>query len=220
MRVREIMIPRTKMTVVQDDAELDKFLPQLTRSTHSRFPVVDEEDKVIGILLAKDLIPYLYKRDKKIDIKKLIRPPILIPESKRLHVLLDEFRNKRLHMAIIFDEYGLTAGLVTIEDVLEEIVGEIEDEHDIHKSPNSPISKVPFKKNTYRVKADTSLQVFNNFFATKLTHTEAETIGGILLNKFQKLPEKEEQITLSNMIFKVSKRDDRRIQELIVNMKR
>lgn len=220
MRVREIMIPRAEMTIVQASEELDKFLPHLINSSHSRFPVVNGEDEVLGILLAKDLIPYLNKRNKNIDLKKLIRPAIFIPESKRLNVLLDEFRNKRLHMAIILDEYGLTAGLVTIEDVLEEIVGEIEDEHDIHKSPNPSISKIPFTKNTYRVKANTSLNNFNGYFATQLSHREAETIGGLLLNKFQKLPEKEEQIILGNMIFEVSKRDERRIQELIVNLNR
>ena len=218
MRVREIMIPRSQMTVVHENEELDKFLPHLINSAHSRFPVVNGEDRVLGILLAKDLIPELNKRKKNIDLKRLSRPAIFIPESKRLNVLLDEFRNKRLHMAIILDEYGLTAGLVTIEDVLEEIVGEIEDEHDT--SPNPSISKVPFTKSTYRVKANTSLNHFNNYFATQFSHKEAETIGGLLLDKFQKLPEKEDQITVDNMIFEISKRDERRIQELIVNLNR
>lgn len=214
IQVREIMIPRAQMTVIQEDDNLAKFLPQLIKSSHSRFPVVNKEDKVIGILLAKDLIPYIKK--KTIDIHSLIRPAILIPESKRLNVLLDEFRNKRIHMAIVIDEHGLTAGLVTIEDVIEEIVGEIEDEHDIRKNPS--ITKIPFNTNTYRVKADTTLVDFNNFFSSKLSHQEAETIGGLLVHKFQKLPEKGATVQLGNMIFVINKRDERRIQELRVSL--
>ena len=220
MQVREIMVPRAKMTVVRKDDNLTKFLPELISSSHSRFPVVNKEDKVEGILLAKDLIPYITKKKKTINISEIMRPAIFIPESKRLNVLLEEFRNKRLHMAIVVDEHSLTAGLVTIEDVLEEIVGEIEDEHDVHKNKNPPITKIPFSPNIYRVKADTTLTDFNIYFATKLSHDEAETIGGLLVDKFQKLPEKGEQIDLDNMIFEISKRDERRIQELKVSLNR
>lgn len=215
MQVREIMIPRAQITAIQEDDNLAEFLPQLIKSTHSRFPVVNKEDKVIGILLAKDLIPYIKKR-KVININSLMRPAILIPESKRLNVLLDEFRSRRIHMAIVIDEHGLTAGLVTIEDVIEEIVGEIEDEHDVRKNPS--ITKIPFNTNTYRVKADTSMVDFNNFFSSKLSHQEAETIGGLLVHRLQKLPEEGESIELENMIFVINKRDERRIQELKVSL--
>ena len=220
MQVREIMVPRAKMIVVQKGDDPPKFLPALINSSHSRFPVVNKEDKVVGILLAKDLIPYITRKKRTIDIDEIIRPPIFIPESKRLNVLLDEFRNKRIHMAIVIDEHGLTAGLVTIEDVLEEIVGEIEDEHDIHKNKNPPITKIPFNPNIYRVKADTALADFNLYFGTNLSHKEADTIGGLLVDKFQKLPEKGERTILNNMIFEISKRDERRIQELKVSHNR
>ncbi len=215
MQVREIMIPRAQITAVQEEDDLATFLPQLIKSSHSRFPILNKEDKVIGILLAKDLIPHI-KKKKNINLDELKRPAILIPESKRVNVLLDEFRNKRIHMAIVIDEHGLTAGLVTIEDVIEEIVGEIEDEHDVRKNPS--IAKIPFNTNTYRVKGDTSLVDFNSFFSSNLSHQETETISGLLVRKLQKLPAKGETIELENMIFVITKRDERRIQELKVSL--
>ena len=215
MQVREIMIPRAQITAVQEEDDLATFLPQLIKSSHSRFPILNKEDKVIGILLAKDLIPHIKKKEN-INLDELKRPAILIPESKRVNVLLDEFRNKRIHMAIVIDEHGLTAGLVTIEDVIEEIVGEIEDEHDVRKNPS--IAKIPFNTNTYRVKGDTSLVDFNSFFSSNLSHQETETISGLLVRKLQKLPAKGETIELENMIFVITKRDERRIQELKVSL--
>ena len=217
MQVHEIMIPRAKMIVVHHESPLKKFLPQLIKSAHSRFPVVNAEDRVVGILLAKDLLPYLQQTKSALNLDKLMRPPIYIPESKRLNVLLEEFRLGRIHMAIVLDEHGLTAGLVTIEDVLEKIVGQIEDEHDRHKtSPNPPITQIPFNRNSYKVKADTSLQDFNDYFATSLKHDSQETIGGLILDKLQRMPQKGDMIVMANMQFRVGKINTRRLEELIV----
>ena len=217
MQVHEIMIPRVKMIVVHHKSPLKKFLPQLIESAHSRFPVVNAEDRVVGILLAKDLLPYLQQTNSTLNLDKLMRPAIYIPESKRLNVLLEEFRSGRIHMAIVLDEHGLTAGLVTIEDVLERIVGQIEDEHDRHKtSPNPPITQIPFNRNSYKVKADTPLQDFNAYFATSLKHSSVETIGGLILDKLQRMPQKGDTVAMANMQFRVGKINARRIEELIV----
>lgn len=216
MQVREIMVPRSKMIYVQDNQTIKEFLPYLVKSAHSRFPVTNEENNVIGILLAKDLLPHLKNNNGEFKLHKVMHPAIYIPESKRLNVLLDEFRNKRLHMAIVQDEYGQTAGLVTIEDVLEEIVGEIEDEHDTRKFKNPSIIKVPFAKNNYRVKADTSLEYFNNYFATSIKKEGIDTIGGIILDNLQRMPTKGESFQLDKMTIKIIKQDKRRIEEIIV----
>ncbi len=216
MQVREIMVPRAKMTYVHENQPIDEYLPYLIKSAHSRFPVINEEGNVIGILLAKDLLPYLKKTNGEFKLHEVMHPVIYIPESKRLNVLLDEFRNKRLHMAIVQDEYGLTAGLVTIEDVLEEIVGEIEDEHDKRKVKSPGIVKVPFSKNQYRVKADTTLEYFNNYFAINIKREGVDTIGGIVLDNLQRMPHKGDTIKLEKMILEVVKQDKRRIEEIMI----
>ena len=216
MQVREIMVPRAKMTYVHENQPMNEYLPYLIKSAHSRFPVINEEGNVIGILLAKDLLPYLKKTNGEFNLQEVMHPAIHIPESKRLNVLLDEFRNKRLHMAIVQDEYGLTAGLVTIEDVLEEIVGEIEDEHDKRKVKSPGIVKVPFSKNQYRVKADTTLEYFNNYFATSIKREGVDTIGGIVLDDLQRMPRKGDTVQLEKMILEVVKQDKRRIEEIMI----
>ena len=214
MKVREIMVPRAKITAVQENQDLKSFLPQIINSAHSRFPVMNEEGTVIGILLAKDLLPYVNQTNGKFDLQKVLRPPIHIPESKRLDVLLDEFRRKRIHMAIVQNEFGLTAGLVTIEDVLEEIVGEIEDEHDNIKNKDFRIVNIPFEKNAYRVKGDTKLEEFNKYFTTDITHEDADSIGGIIINNLQRMPKKGDKVTIGNMEFEVIKQDKKRTEEL------
>ncbi|MCH9665079.1 MAG: CBS domain-containing protein [Gammaproteobacteria bacterium] len=218
MPVREIMVPRAKMTFVQENQKIEEFLPKLIKSAHSRFPVINEEGKVIGILMAKDLLRYVNKSNGDFDLAKIIHQTIHIPESKRLDVLLEEFRNKKLHMAIVVDEFGLTTGLVTIEDVLEEIVGEIEDEHDSRKGKSSPIVKIPFSKNMYRVKADTSLEEFNNYFSSDIQLEDVDSIGGMLINKLQRMPAKGDKISIGNMDIKVAKQNKRRIEELTVTV--
>ncbi len=218
MPVREIMVQRAKMIFVQENQKIEEFLPKLIKSAHSRFPVINEEGKVIGILLAKDLLRYVNKSNGDFDLAKIIHQTIHIPESKRLDVLLEEFRNKKLHMAIVVDEFGLTTGLVTIEDVLEEIVGEIEDEHDSRKGKSLPIVKIPFSKNMYRVKADTSLEEFNNYFSSDIQLEDVDSIGGVLINKLQRMPVKGDEISIGNMDIKVAKQNKRRIEEITVTV--
>jgi magnesium and cobalt transporter len=182
MQAREIMIPRTQMKVINLAQSLDEILPLIIDSAHSRYPVIGENtDKVLGILLAKDLLPQILAGGpEQFDIASLIRPATVVPESKRLNVLLREFREKRNHMAIVIDEYGGVAGLVTIEDVLEEIVGEIEDEHDVE--PDTFIKKLT--ENDYIIKALTPIEDFNAEFDTNLSDDEFDTIGGMILQQF------------------------------------
>ncbi|MBE8182837.1 MAG: CBS domain-containing protein [Candidatus Portiera sp.] len=218
MPVREIMVPRAKITFVQEKQKIEEFLPHLIKSAHSRFPVMNEEGDFIGILMAKDLLRYVNKFNGEFELSKVIRKTIYIPESKRLDVLLEEFRRKKLHMAIVKDEFGLTVGLVTIEDVLEEIVGEIEDEHDNLKSKGLQIAKIPFSKNMYRVKADTDLEEFNDYFSINIDLEDVDSIGGVLISKLQRMPAKGDKITIGNMEIEVAKRNKRKIEDLVVTV--
>lgn len=220
MPVREIMVPRAKIIFVQEKQKIEEFLPHLMKSAHSRFPVMNEEGDFIGILMAKDLLRYVNKSNGEFDLAKVIRKTIYIPESKRLDVLLEEFRSKKLHMAMVKDEFGLTVGLVTIEDILEEIVGEIEDEHDNLKSKGIAIVKIPFSKNMYRVKADTSLEEFNDYFSVDIDLEDVDSIGGVLISKLQRMPVKGDTISIGNMDFKVAKQNQRRIEEIMVTMRK
>ena len=212
MQVREIMIPPTQMTVIKAEQPLNEFLPQIIKTAHSRYPVIGENtDEVLGILLAKDLLPFMLNKDvDAIDITTLLRPATVVPESKRLNVLLREFRENRNHMAIVIDEYGGVAGLVTIEDVLEEIVGEIEDEHDVE--PDSYIKKLA--DNDYIVKALTPIDDFNQAFKTDFSDEEFDTIGGIILKQFGHLPRRNEVATVAGYEFKVLNADSRQVHLL------
>jgi magnesium and cobalt transporter len=216
MRVSDVMVPRSQMVVVEQDASLAQILPIIVESAHSRFPVVDESrDEVIGILLAKDLLAYcLTERRTDFDVRHVLRPAVFIPESKRLNLLLKEFRTSRNHMAIVVDEYGGVAGLVTIEDVLEEIVGEIADEHDVDE--HSDIVNVG--PDTYRVKALTSLKDFNHHFGTDFSDQEFDTVGGLVLHAFGHLPRQGQSIRLRHFQFTVAQTDKRRIQMLEVKI--
>ena len=212
MQVREIMIPRTQMTVFKAEEPLSELLPQIIKTAHSRYPVIGENtDEVLGILLAKDLLPLMLKKDvDAIDITGLLRPATVVPESKRLNVLLREFRENRNHMAIVIDEYGGVAGLVTIEDVLEEIVGEIEDEHDVE--PDSYIKKLA--ENDYIIKALTPIDDFNETFEADFSDEEFDTIGGIILQQFGHLPRRNEVATVNGYEFKVLNADSRQVHLL------
>jgi len=214
MRVRDIMIPRSQMVVVERDVEPEQFLPVITESAHSRFPVIgDSKDEVVGILLAKDLLTYFQDGHKEnFQVRDILRPAVFVPESKRLNVLLKEFRSSRNHMAIVVDEYGGVAGLVTIEDVLEQIVGEIEDEHDVEEE--AFIRK--FRDTSYTVKALTPIAEFNEHFGTQFSDEEFDTIAGLVTHHFGRLPRRGESLSLENMRFKVLRADSRRIHLLRV----
>ncbi|MCW9051516.1 MAG: CBS domain-containing protein [Motiliproteus sp.] len=214
MQVREIMIPRPQMVVINSELSPKEFLPEMIAAAHSRFPVIGESpDEVTGIMLAKDLLPYLISGIDNFDISNHLRKATFVPESKRLNILLEEFRANRNHMAIVVDEYGGIAGLVTIEDVLEQIVGEIEDEYD-DDDDDSQIKK--FDNNGFIVKALTPIEDFNNYFDAKFDDDDFDTIGGIVTQSFGRLPQKEESVEVGNFIFKVLNADNRRIRLLQV----
>ena len=214
MQVRDIMIPRSQMIVLEMDSNEDEMLATVVVSAHSRFPVVaDSKDEVVGILLAKDLLPHLTSNeDKKLNLRDVLRPAVFIPESKRLNVLLNEFRSTRNHIAIVVDEYGGVAGMVTIEDVLEQIVGEIEDEHDFDE--DSYIFE--HEKNRTTVKAITPLEDFNEHFATKFNDDEFDTIGGVVMNSFRRVPKRGDTVIIESLEFKVLRSSNRRIDLLEV----
>lgn len=212
MSVSEIMIPRAEMVVVPKDATLNEILPIAIKSGHSRFPVIGEnKDEVVGILLAKDLLNfYLEGNTERFSIKEILRPVVFIPENKRLNILLNEFRKNRNHIAIIVDEYGGVSGLISIEDVLEQIVGEIEDEHDIDRD----VYIRKHKDGYYSIKAITPIEDFNEFFQTQLKDDEFDTIGGLVLQGFGHLPKRGESIMIENIPFTVLRANSRRIQLL------
>jgi len=212
MQVRDIMIPRSQMVVVERDADPRSYLPVIIESAHSRFPVIGESrDEIVGILLAKDLLAWLAQREeKRFDIREALRPAVFIPESKRLNVLLKEFRASRNHMAIVVDEYGGVAGLVTIEDVLEQIVGEIEDEHDV----DGDTYIMRYGPNRHTVKALTPIEEFNDYFGTDFSDEEFDTIGGLVMHAFGHMPKRGEKVTLGQFQFKVLRADNRRIHLL------
>jgi magnesium and cobalt transporter len=218
MQVRDIMVPRAQMAVVERDAPLGQILPLVIESAHSRFPVVgDSRDEVVGILLAKDLLAYGGPDGSgSFNVRDLLRPAVFIPESKRLNVLLKEFRASRNHMAIVVDEYGGVAGLVTIEDVLEQIVGEIVDEHDIEE--DAYIKK--HNDNVYAVKALAPIEEFNNYFHSNFSDEEFDTIGGLVMQRFGRLPRRGEVLTIDRFRFKVLNADSRRIHLLQVTERR
>jgi magnesium and cobalt transporter len=213
MQAREIMVPRPQMVVLKADQPLSELLPMIIDTGHSRYPVIgDTLDNVLGILLSKDLLPLLWKFETSadIDIRDILRPATLVPESKRLNVLLRDFREKRNHMAVVIDEYGGAAGLITIEDILEQIVGEIEDEYD--EDDDLPIRKIA--ENDFVVQALTPIDDFNDHFNARLSVDEFDTIGGLLLKSFGHLPSRNEVTRLENYEFKVVNADSRQIHLL------
>ena len=216
MQVRDILIPRSQMVVVNRNDSPEDIIPVAVESGHSRFPVIgDDRDDVIGVLLAKDLLRYTSKNgSEQFSLRDILRKPVFVPESKRLNVLLKEFRASRNHLAIVVDEYGSVAGMVTIEDVLEQIVGEIEDEHDIDE--DTFIRKL--SDVTYTVKALTPVDDFNEYFGTEFSEEEFDTIGGLITHEFGHLPRRGETIILGNQSFQVTNADNRRINLLKVTL--
>ena len=212
MQVRDIMIPRSQMTTIKAGQSPREFLPAVIEAAHSRYPVIGESvDDVLGILLAKDLLPLLLENDTdRYNIKDILRPATCVPESKRLNVLLREFRSNRNHMAIVIDEYGGVSGLVTIEDVLEQIVGDIEDEHDIDE--NDHIKPLP--SGDYLIKGLTSIEDFNEHFGTDFPDEEFDTVGGLVMNAFGHLPKRNEVVELDGFRVRVLNADSRRVHLL------
>ena len=216
MQARDIMVPRSQMDVIDVNESPGQFIPMVIQTAHSRFPVIGEnKDDVIGILLAKDLLRY-YAGEEEFNVREMLRPVVFIPESKPLNVLLKEFRKNRNHIAIVVDEYGGVAGLITIEDVLEQIVGDIEDEYDFEDVENNI---VPEKGGQYRVKALTEIADFNEVFGTNYSDEEFDTIGGLILKRFGRVPKRGEQIAFDNLTFKVLRADSRRLHLLQVTKK-
>ena len=215
MQVRDIMIPRSQMVSIQVNAPIQDYLPQIIESAHSRFPVMGEgQDEVLGIMLAKDLLPLILNDNREeFRLKEILRPTTFVPESKRLNVLLREFRATRNHMAIVVDEFGGVAGLVTIEDVLEQIVGEIEDEHDFDEE-DSNIKEV--EDGIIMVKALTPVEDFNEHFGARFSDDEFDTIGGIVIHHFGRVPECNESIRIEGWQFKVVNGTSRQINLLEV----
>lgn len=217
MQARDIMIPRSQMDVIDIGESPAQFIPMVIQTAHSRFPVIGEnKDNVIGILLAKDLLRY-YAGEEEFNVREMLRPAVFIPESKPLNVLLKEFRASRNHIAIVVDEYGGVAGLVTIEDVLEQIVGDIEDEHDVDEVDEKIVEE---RGGQYRVKALTEITDFNAVFGTDYSDEEFDTIGGLVLQRFGRIPKRGEQVSFDNLSFKVLRADSRRMHLLQVVKKK
>ncbi len=212
MQVRDVMIPRAQMDVIHLDDPMDKIAAFVIDTAHSRFPAVGEgKDDVAGILLAKDLLRYFAGRE--FDLRDMLRPAVFVPESKRLNVLLREFRVSRNHMAIVVDEYGGVAGLVTIEDVLEQIVGDIEDEYDFDEAGDSIRLDA---QGRYRVKATTEIIDFNTAFDTHLSDEEYDTVGGLVIRQLGRLPKRGESIVVDGLKIQVLRADSRRVHTLLV----
>jgi magnesium and cobalt transporter len=215
MQARDIMIPRSQMVSIKAEGTLEDILPLIIRSAHSRYPVIgDSPDDVLGILLAKDLLPQILVPDNgDFRIEDLLRSTMVVPESKRLNVLLREFRENRNHMAIVIDEYGGVAGLVTIEDVLEEIVGEIEDETD--EQVDRSIHMI--SEQEYMVKALTPIAEFNTYFDCAFSDEEFDTIGGLVIHAFGHMPTRQELTTIDDFKFEVVKADQRKLYTLRIH---
>jgi len=216
MQARDIMVPRAQMDVIDVGEPPDRFIPLVIETAHSRFPVIGESrDDVLGILLAKDLLRY-YAGEEEFNVREMLRPAVFIPESKPLNVLLKEFRKNRNHIAIVVDEYGGVAGLITIEDVLEQIVGDIEDEYDFDEAEDNIVQE---KRGLYRVKALTEIEDFNAAFGTTFSDEEFDTIGGLVLQRFGRVPKRGEQLSIEQLTFRVLRADGRRIYLLQVAKK-
>jgi len=212
MQVRDIMIPRSQMDVIDITDSAEKFIPFVIETAHSRFPVIeDDKDDIIGILLAKDLLRYYAGED--FNVRDMLRPAVFIPEAKRLNVLLKEFRSNRNHIAIVVDEYGGVAGMVTIEDVLEQIVGDIEDEYDFDETEDNIIRDA---QGRYRVKALTEIEDFNTALGTDFSDEEFSTIGGLIVSKFGHLPKRGETTTFNKLSFTVLRADSRRLHSVLI----
>jgi magnesium and cobalt transporter len=214
MQVRDIMVPRAQVDFIDINEPIETFIPQIIATAHSRFPVIDQNrDDVIGILLAKDLLRH-YAGDDGVNVREMLRPAIFVPEAKRLNVLLREFRASRNHMAIVIDEYGGVAGLVTIEDVLEQIVGEIEDEYDFDEASDNIL---PEAGGRYRVKALTQIADLNRALGSALPDETVDTSGGLVISHLGRLPKRGETVVIDGVRFQVLRADSRRVYTLLVD---
>ncbi|MGX3020459.1 CNNM family magnesium/cobalt transport protein CorC [Ursidibacter sp. B-7004-1] len=215
LRVRDIMIPRPQIVFIDADQPLDACVDIIIESAHSRFPVIrDGKDTIEGILLAKELLKYLRSDSEPFNMEEILRPAVIVPESKRVDRMLKEFRSERFHMAIVVDEFGAVSGLVTIEDILEQIVGNIEDEFD--EEEIEPIRQL--SQHSYAVLALTDIERFNQQFATQFNDEEVDTVGGLVLQAFGYLPKRGETIELNGILFKVTSADSRRLIQLRVTV--
>jgi magnesium and cobalt transporter len=212
LQARDIMVPRAQMDMIDLNGTREEILPRVVASGHSRFPVYgDNKDDIVGILLAKDLLRFF--TGTQTELREMLRPAVFVPESKRLNVLLRDFRRNRNHMAIVVDEYGGVAGLLTIEDVLEQIVGEIEDEYDLNEDGDNIVAD---RNGVYRVKAQTEIAAFNESFSTRYSDEEYDTLGGLLLSRFGRMPKRGEEIEIDGLKFRVLRADSRRIHTVRV----
>ena len=215
MQVRDIMVPRSQMVFVERDESPEKLVELVVESGHSRFPVIGEDrDQILGILLAKDLLRLQAAADEDFEIREYMRPVVFVPESKRLNVLLKEFRRSHNHIAMVVDEYGGVCGLVTIEDVIEQIVGEIDDEHDVED--DQTIRKE--RPREFTVRALTPIANFNQYFSSAFSDEEYDTIGGLLMQEFGRLPRRGETIKIGDLEFRILRADRRRIDLLRVTV--
>jgi len=213
MQARDVMIPRSQMDMIDVAEEPDAFIPFVIETAHSRFPVYENgKDNVIGILLAKDLLRY-YANADEFDVRDMLRPAVFVPESKRLNILLREFKANRNHIAIVVDEYGGVAGIVTIEDVLEQIVGDIEDEFDFDETEDNIL---PDKSGRYRVKAVTEIADFNEAFETRFSDEDFDTVGGLVVNQFGRVPKRGESVAFDGFKFTVLRADSRKVHSLLL----
>ena len=214
-QVREIMLPRAQMDVIDISEPPEQFIPFVIETAHSRFPVIDgNKDNIIGILLAKDLLRYY--AGEEFEVRDMLRPAVFVPESKRLNVVLRDFRSNRNHIALVVDEYGGVCGMVTIEDVLEQIVGEIEDEYDFDEDEDNIIS---VGHDTWRVKAATEIEDFNQTLGSEFSDEEYDTVGGLVLKAAGQLPKRGTHVTIGDMNFTVLRVDSRRLYSLLVERK-
>jgi magnesium and cobalt transporter len=214
MQVRDIMIPRAQVDFIDINDPVESFVSQVMSTAHSRFPVIDQNrDDVIGVLLAKDLLRH-YAGQEEFNVREMLRPAVFVPEAKRLNVLLREFRASRNHMAIVVDEYGGVGGLVTIEDVLEQIVGDIEDEYDFDEASDNIL---PEAGGRYRVKALTQIADFNAAFASQFSDEIADTVGGMVIANLGRLPKRGETVSIEGLRFQVLRADSRRVYTLLVD---
>jgi magnesium and cobalt transporter len=214
MQVRDIMIPRAQVDFIDINEPIETFVPKVMGTAHSRFPVIDQNrDDVIGILLAKDLLRH-YAGEEEFNVREMLRPAVFVPEAKRLNVLLREFRASRNHMALVVDEYGGVSGLLTIEDVLEQIVGDIEDEYDFDEASDNII---PEPGGRFRVKALTQIADFNAAFATRFADEVADTVGGMVIANLGRLPKRGETVIIEGLRFQVLRADSRRVYTLLVD---
>ena len=213
MQARDVMIPRSQMDMIDVEESPDAFIPFVIETAHSRFPVYENgKDNVIGILLAKDLLRY-YANANDFDVRDMLRPAVFAPESKRLNILLRDFKANRNHIAIVVDEYGGVAGLVTIEDVLEQIVGDIEDEFDFDETEDNIL---PDKSGKFRVKAVTEIVDFNEAFETRFSDDDFDTVGGLVINRFGRVPKRGESVTFDGFKFVVLRADSRKVHSLLI----